>query len=208
MKKHLLYIIVSVLALFACSKAAAADTANKSLCFVYIAKSEMTAKQSLAEYLDLRYKKAMSDQNFVLVVYMAGEDGPSVVEINTPDDNRESYPALLEAIKGSECDKVYPDSDVSRLVVLFEKLKMMSPDYEIQYDFVDWHFHVTSDFWKMGYNESLISSLCFVMGVDHLDDANFRLRCYFSRYDEFEYDEAFPFGKKNYCNLEFRPYYY
>lgn len=208
MKRHLLYILVSVLAVFACSNAFAADTAGKSLCFVYVAKSEATAKDALADYLEARYRKALADDDFILVVYLADEYVPRVVEINTPDDNRESYPALLDEIKSAECSKIYPDSDISNLVVLLEKLKIISPGYDLLYDSVDWHFHVTSDFWKMGYNESLISSLCFVMGVDHLENANFRLRCYFSKYDDFEYDEAFPFGKRNYCNLEFRPYYY
>lgn len=208
MRKYLIHILLPLFAAFAAVNVEAADTKDKTMCFVYIAESDLTDNAAVANYLDLRYRKALSDKNFLLVIYLASEDNPLVVEINTPDDNRGDYPELLAEVKSVHINKVYPDSDLQRLVALFEKLEMFSQSYDIMYDSVDWHFHVTSDFWKQGYNESLISSLCFVMGVDHFENTNFRLRCYFSRYDDFEYDEAYPFGKKNYCNLEFRPYYY
>lgn len=205
-----LYIISVVLAMAASlSEMSATDNKDKAFCFVYVAVSDATSVREVAEYLDQRYNKALVDKDYALVMYLSNGENPLVVEVNTPSDSRGGYSGFLKALKSGNSYDVYPEYDLARLTALFDRLDVVSKtDEGIRYGSVDWHFHVTSDFWKMGYNESLISSLCFVMGVDHWQDANFRLRCYFSRYDEPEYDEEYPFGKKDYCNLEFRPYYY
>lgn len=209
--KRYIYIIVCLIVAAATSLnvATAADYKDKAFCFVYVAESDATSVRDLVEYLDSRYKKAVADEDYVLVMYLSNGENPYVVEINTPSDNRAAYSGFIEEIKSNKVHRTNPEYDLTYLTAAFDRLGVVSAsDDEILYGSVDWHFHVTSEFWRRGYNESLISSLCFVMGVDHFENANFRLRCYFSRYDDFEYDETFPFGKKNYCNLEFRPYYY
>ena len=151
----------------------------------------------------------MKDDDLILVIYYADGTAPLIVQVNTSEDNREDYDFLLSELKKDGFRRVDPTYDVRNIARLFDGLDFISPSSNLlKYGAVDWHFHVTSDFWEQGYNESLIASLCFVMGVDHFENANFRLRCYFSRYDDLEYDEDYPFGKKDYCNLEFRPYYY
>lgn len=182
---------------------------DKTFCFVYIAQSESTAINPLVEYLDARYQRALAMKDFELVIYLANGAYPVIVEVNTGSDNRDDYAGLLKELKSGRFHRVDPVYDLESLLALFERLDFVAPaSDDLKYGAVDWHFHVTSDFWKKGYNESLISSLCFVMGVNDFADENFRLRCYFSRYDELEYDESAPFGRMNYCNLEFRPYYY
>lgn len=208
--RRCIYIISMILALAAsvCEMSAAGHN-DKAFCFVYVAVSDATSVKEVTDYLDLRYRKALADEDYVLVMYLSNGEDPCVVEVNTSSDNRGSYSGFLEELKSGDSYELDPEYELTRLTALFDRLGVVSEnDDEIMYDSVDWHFHVTSDFWKRGYNESLISSLCFVMGVDHLEDANFRLRCYFSRNDEFEFDEEYPFGKKDFCNLEFRPYYY
>ena len=209
MRKYI-YIISVILAMAASLiEMSAAGHKGKAFCFVYVAVSDATSEKELTDYLDLRYKKALADEDYVLVMYLSNGEEPYVVEVNTASDNRDGFSEFLEELRNGDLDEVNPAYDRTRLAAIFDRLDVVSgEDDEVMYDSVDWHFHVTSDFWKMGYNESLISSLCFVMGVDHLQDANFRLRCYFSRNDEFEYDQEYPFGKKNFCNLDFRPYYY
>ena len=210
MRKYIYIVLLSVAALFAAvSTASAADNKGKALCFVYVAESDATSVSSLTDYLDARYRKAVADEDYVLVMYLSNGDMPYIVKVNTPDDNRDAYAGFLGKIRDNDKSKTDPEYDLSALAALFESLDMVSEeDGGINYRSVDWHFHVTTDFWKKGYNESLISSLCFVMGVDHFENENFRLRCYFSKYDELDYDESAPFGKRNYCNLDFRPYYY
>lgn len=209
--KRYIYIIVCFIVAAAVSMniASAENRKDKALCFVYVAESDATSVGELAGYLEARYRKAIADEDYVLVMYLSNGNEPVVVEVNTESDNRETFAGFMEDIRENMTHKVDPEYDLRRLTAMFERLDFISQTEEdVKYGSVDWHFHVTSDFWKQGYNESLISPLCFVMGVDHLENANFRLRCYFSRYDDLEYDEEYPFGKKNYCNLEFRPYYY
>lgn len=211
MRTYILYIVSVVLLLAASMTKSHADDgyADKTMCFVYIAQSELTSTDALEEYLDARYQRALKDEDLILVVYFADGANPQIVQVNTPYDNREDYSDLLVELRGERVHRVDPSFDVQKIVGLFDRLDFVSPASDVlKYGAVDWHFHVTSEFWKGGYNESLISSVCFAMGVEHFDNANFRLRCYFSRHDKFEYDQEYPFGKKDFCNLEFRPYYY
>jgi hypothetical protein len=206
------YIIVSAFLLFVFMMASAQDGGgygDKTMCFVYIAQSDSTPSVALEKYLDARFTRALKDESLVLVIYYAGGTNPLIVQVNTSEDNRGDYELLLDELKRGDFRRVDSSFDVRNIAGLFDKLDFVAPASNVlKYGAVDWHFHVTSDFWEQGYNESLIASLCFVMGVDHFENANFRLRCYFSRYDDLEYDEDYPFGKKDYCNLEFRPYYY
>ena len=212
MKTYIYYIIISALLFFISVVAGAQESqeyANRTMCFVYIAQSDNTPRAALEKYLDARYNRALKDDDLILVIYYANGTAPLIVQVNTSEDNREDYDFLLSELKKDDFRRVDPTYDVRNIARLFDGLDFISPSSNLlKYGAVDWHFHVTSDFWEQGYNESLIASLCFVMGVDHFENANFRLRCYFSRYDDFEYDEDYPFGKKDYCNLEFRPYYY
>lgn len=210
--KKIICIIISLLSacVFSLADAHPEDNhADKTFCFVYVARSQYTDLESLVEYLDARYERALSSKDFVLVIYMADGSVPHVVEVNTPSDNRNDYAALIKELKSGRSHRIDSAYDIDNLVGLFNRLDFVSPaSDDMKYGAVDWHFHVTSDFWNRGYNESLIASLCFVMGVDQFKDENFRLRCYFNRYDDLSIDEEYPFGKKNYCDIDFRPYYY
>lgn len=185
------------------------DDYRKTMCLAYVAVDDDTSTEEVIGYLEARYAKALETEDFILVMYLANDDEPMIVQVNTPYDNRGDFPTLVEAVRFGENHGVNPKYDVRRLTGLIESLDFLKQGTsQVIYRAVDWHFHVTSGFWEKGYNESLISTLCFVIGVEHFDTDNFRLRCYFSRNDDLVYDEEAPFGEKNYCNLEFMPYYY
>lgn len=182
---------------------------DKTFCFAYVAHSEVSTVNEIVNYLDSRFAKAEKDNDYVLVIYLANGEDPFIVEVNTPDDNRKEYKGLIEEFRSKRSHRVDPEYDLKKIAGLFERLDFMAPkSYNLSYGAVDWHFHVNSDFWAMGYNQSLISRLCFVMGVDYMENENFRLRCYFSRYDEPEIDLINPFGRMDYCSIDFKPYYY
>lgn len=188
---------------------AQSDTRAKALCFAYVAHSPDTSVDSVVEYLDSRYERAVKDEDFVLIIYMADKDEPFIVGVNTPEDNRSDYRRLIDVLRSESSHPVYPDYDLERLVRLFDENDFVEEGTNVlNYRSVDWHFHVTSDFWDNNYNESLIASLCFVMGVEHFATDNFRLRCYFSREDDLTYDPDSPFGPRNFCDMEFKPFYY
>lgn len=182
---------------------------EKTFCFAYVAHSELSTVNEIVGYLDSRFARAEKDEDFVLVIYLADGDDPYVVEVNTSADNRAEYSGLIEELKNRRAHTVDPEYDLKRISGMFERLDFVAPTSDdLAYGAVDWHFHVNSDFWAMGYNQSLISRLCFVMGVDYMEDENFRLRCYFSTFDKPEIDPEYPFGRMNYCNIDFKPYYY
>ena len=212
MKKSLYIICVALLAFMSAFQTVTATGLpewRKTFCFAYIAHDGLTSVDKLEKYLQARYDRAVSREDYVFVAYLAYEDTPMIVQVNTPGDNREQFSSLLDELRNGWEHKVNPEYDIRRIVDLVEELDFVKPGTdEIMYGAVDWHFHVTSDFWKKGYNESVIASLCFVLGVEHFETDNFRMRCYFSRNDDFVYDEEAPFGEKDFCNLEFMPYYY
>ena len=180
-----------------------------TLCFAYVSPSAHTSVESVVEYLDSRYERAVNDEKFILIIYMADKDEPAIVKVNTKEDNRGDYGKLIDQLREESNHPVYPDYDLERIVRLFDEVDFVTQGSNIlNYRSVDWHFHVTSDFWNNNYNESLIASLCFVMGVEHFETDNFRLRCYFSRDDKLNYDPEAPFGSRNFCDMEFKPFYY
>lgn len=213
MKKYL-YIICVTLVAFMSSVWAVADAEEipvwrKTLCFAYVTYDRHTSVGELEEYLKVRYERALQDKDYLFVAYLANEDKPVIVQVNVPGDNRDSFSELLREVGSGWEHGIDPEYDIKRIVNLVGELGLLNPETgEFVPGIVDWHFHVTSDFWKKGYNESVIASLCFVLGVEHFETDNFRLRCYFSRYDDLVYDETAPFGEKDFCNLEFMPYYY
>jgi hypothetical protein len=212
MKKLLTYFLAVSLLMIAASvlpAGAQSDSRTKALCVAYVAHSPNTSVDSVVEYLDSRYERALKDEDFVLIIYMADKDEPFIVGVNTPEDNRGEYRKLIDELRSESSHPVYQDYDLERLVRLFnENDFVMEGTNMLNYRSVDWHFHVTSDFWSNNYNESLIGSLCFVMGVEHFETDNFKLRCYFSRDDNLVYDPDSPFGARNFCNMEFKPFYY
>lgn len=211
MKKILYYISMAACALLLAGEYVHAETPlyRKTLCLAYVSNDELTSEDQLVRYLQTRYDRAVSGEDYIFIVYLANEDSPIIVQVNTPDDNRNDFSALVSELKGQWHHDIDPKYDIRRIADILEKLEFVKPGTdELAYGALDMHFHVTSDFWKKGYNESLIASLCFVLGADHFTTDNFRLRCYFSRNDELTYDEEAPFGEKNFCNMEFMPYFY
>ena len=182
---------------------------RKTLCFAYVAHDRHTDVGELERYLRARYERALNDKDYVLVVYLANEESPVIVQMNVPGDNRQDFDGMLKELGSGWEHGINPEYDINRIVSLVGDLDMVNPETgEFVPGIVDWHFHVTSGFWKKGYNESVIASLCFVLGVENFEADNFRLRCYFGRNDGLVYDKKSPFGEKDFCNLEFMPYYY
>lgn len=204
--KKILYIIMMLAASVAMS---ARPVQSKSFYFAYIAHDEATYVDEMISNIQARYDRAMEDKNYVVVLYMSNGDSPVIVQVNTDNDNRADFSKLKETLGARRSHAVYPEEDLEKIVALFNEVDFVSDeDNSISYRSADWHFHLTSGFLKNGYNESLIAKLAFVMGVEHFSTENFRIRYYFSGYDVPEYDHDAPFGKRNYSNLEFTPYYY
>ena len=107
--KRLLYCMISLLAVF-CAQidVASADNDNseKTLCFAYIAHSEVSTVNEIVSYLDSRFAKAEMDEDFVLVIYLANGEDPLVVEVNTVDDNRKEYVGLIEEFRDKRSHRV------------------------------------------------------------------------------------------------------
>jgi hypothetical protein len=67
---------------------------------------------------------------------------------------------------------------------------------------------VTPTFWELGYNEQLIASVYFVLGMDApwaKDNHYFDMSVYHCDSDGLEVDASRPFGDKNLCyNFDFQ----
>ena len=204
--KKILYIIMM---LATATVMSARPSQGKSFYFAYIAHDESTYMDDVMANIQARYDRAMEDENYVMVVYMSNGDSPFIVQVNTAKDNRADFAKLKDVLRTRSSHAVYPEEDLEKIVDLFNEVDFVNDqDNSISYRSADWHFHLTSGFLRNGYGESLISKLAFVMGVEHFSTENFRIRYYFSSYDILEYDHEYPFGRRNYSNLEFTPHYY
>lgn len=209
MKRLFLLIVVAVLTVFKVSAQNSYSDIQKKFLFVYIAHDNQTSVENLCTKLRVYYEESVIYQGNVAVFYLANESNPMIVEINTPDDNRDDFEKMISMIQNNNSHPVYPINDLQQILKLFEKLKLTRDDgLSLQYETVDWFFYVTSNFWDRNYNEELVAKLCFVMGTENFDKYNFQMKFYHPDYDEFKVDEKYPFGLKNYADINNAFYYY
>lgn len=206
--KKILLTLVLILSVFGAYAQTDSDS-NKKLLFVYIAHDSGTPVQQLCDRLRSYYEEATIYEGNVTVFYLANEDNPIIIEVNTDRDNRQDFEKFISELQNQNFHTVYPLVDLQKIVELQSRLNIASEDGKtLQYDTADWFFYVTSRFWGNGYHEELVSRLCFTLGTDAFDMYKFQIKFYYPEDDDLKADEKTPFGLKNYGNLNNAFYYY
>lgn len=200
MKKFLLSIILalSVLGVYA----QAENESGKKLLFVYIAHDSNTPVQQLCDRLRSYYEEATIYEGNVTIFYLGNEDNPIVIEVNTDRDNRQDFDKFISELQNQNFHTVYPLADLQNIVNLFDRLNLATEDGKsLNYETADWFFYVTPRFWDNSYHEELVSRLCFTLGTEAFDMYKFQIKFYYPENNEIKINEEYPFGFKNYGNL-------
>ncbi|MBR2049121.1 MAG: hypothetical protein IKK27_02685 [Alistipes sp.] len=195
--KKFLFVIFALLATYSVSAQTILDS-DKKMLFVYISHDNLVNQDKLCDRLRGYYEEAVMYPGNVTVFYLANEDNPIVVEVNTNRDNRQDFEKFISAIQDYNFHAVYPLADVQHIIEIFNRLDFVGDDGKtLNYNTADWFFYVTSKFWEDGYHQDVVANLSFIMGADQYDPYNFQVKFYFPEYAFPKINEETPFGVKN-----------
>lgn len=200
MRKFIL-VIMALLATYTVSAQTMLES-DKKMLFVYIAHDNLINQDKLCERLRGYYEEATMYSGNVTVFYLANEENPIIIEINTDRDNRQDFEKFISEIQSHNFHAVYPRVDLQRIVEIFNRLDFVAPDGKtMQFNTADWFFYVSSKFWENGYHHDLVANLAFVMGADQFDIYSFQMKFYFPEYATPKVDNKAPFGDRNLANM-------
>ena len=176
--------------------AVAATPRVKALRFYFLTHDDKTPVRRVYEQLQQCYRDAMQFGDSY-VFYLSNSDSPIVVQLNTTHDNREDFERLIGELVNKSSHKVSPGRDVPTIIDIMAKLQLFDEDGRMNYSSVRLNFYISSLFWQMQYNESLLASLYFSLDVPRLKEQGIEFNVFTSQDDVIIYDEQMPFGPLN-----------
>lgn len=201
MRKRVKIICLFIVALLVCHTEGVAQKINSDFYFIYIAHDRATPVQRLSKILQGLYDDAVK-YGHSCVFYLANNDIPYIVNVNTKNDNRNDFSLkIIAELQNKIAHGINPRFDVDNIVTMFNENDYLLGEQELKYASVTWNFYTSEWFWKEGYNESLIASLYWIMGVENTQDLDFYFNVFHSSDDELEFEDGLVFGKKNLLNI-------
>lgn len=201
MRKRVKIICLFMVALLVCHTEGAAQKVNSDFYFIYIAHDRATPVQRLSKVLQDLYDDAVK-YGHSCVFYLANNDTPYIVNVNTENDNRNDFSLkIIAELQNKIAHGINPRFDVDNIVAMFNENDYLLSDQELRYTSVTWNFYTSEWFWKEGYNESLIASLYWIMGVENTQDLDFYFNVFHSSDDELEMEDGLTFGRRNLLNI-------
>lgn len=201
MRKRVKIICLLMVALLVCHTEGAAQKVNSDFYFIYIAHDRATPVQRLSKVLQNLYDDAVK-YGHSCIFYLANNDTPYIVNVNTENDNRNDFSLkIIAELQNKIAHGINPRFDVDNIVAMFNENDYLLSDQELRYTSVTWNFYTSEWFWKEGYNESLIASLYWIMGVENTQDLDFYFNVFHSSDDELEMEDGLTFGRRNLLNI-------
>ena len=174
----------------------------KSFSLVYIDHEAADAVDVISQRL--RDMKDDADQyNNSYIFYLANGEQPIIVKYNMGEDATEDFNNLLGELNNAIFHSVDPNTDMKNLMDLFNQYDFVDEKGNPKYYSTIMDFYVGADFWTLGYNESILANLYFLLDVPTLKvngDAvgkEFLFRVNASKGNYPKYEEGKPFGEKN-----------
>lgn len=186
---------------------------EQELRFVYIAHDESTPTSRLCERLQMVYNDALElPESFAVIFYLANNNNPLIVKVNTPNDNPGDFPMLIDALQNSRFHNSDPAVDVERILEIFseDNIDIVKPNGEFSYRAVDWSYYVNKTFWSLGLNEAIIANLYWTLEMEKLVSSRYMfITIWHSKGENLGYNRQYPFGKKDICRtMHFQPLQY
>ena len=172
---------------------------STDLYFIYIAHDRTSSVKSLTSTLLDIYNSCVK-YGYAGVFYLSNGDEPIIVNVNFAKDNREDFNALIGELQDKTSHDVSPGTDVKRIVEIFNNDDFIDEKGNLRYTSVTWNYYVSELFWKMGYNESVIARLNWIMNFTFMKDEDIYVNVFHPSNDQLELTEL-PFGEKNIGNI-------
>mgnify|MGYP006874334251 FL=1 len=193
MKRRLL-VILFVFAAF-CFDAAAQ---GRTLRFVYVAHDENTVTQKLIYVLRDYYNDALNyPEQRAVVFYLPNGNYPEIVRVNTPDENPKDFDRIVAELQGKRSHDVDVSTDLENIQRIFRELETNGGGLESVFESMEWDWYINSTFWALGYNESVIAALSWIMEMPSLVAKGYLdLKFYSDENDILPVADEHPFGQK------------
>lgn len=194
--------ILTLLALLLGTNIIFAQEEVRTLKFVYIAHDHTVPTNCLAKELKGLYDIGWEFERNAYIFYLANGNTPNIVTLNLPDNNSSDFEKLiLEELQIKQEHDIIVEVDLDTIVDIFNKYDFIDQNGKLKYQSVDWTFYVGERFWNLGYHESLIAKLYWIMELDKLKEQEFSwaIYCNKSLYEETK-DGGF-WGTRNLANI-------
>lgn len=179
----------------------AQDNANRNLRVIFIDHEPSTPSSTIIAHIRKLRAQALENDH-ALIFYMPNDQNPFVSLVNIPDpqgerDSQEAFDRICEALNlPSHNKEPWFDRKTFANLVL-KDFPILDDKANLTFASVRMEFYLTSEFWKLGYNESIIAPLFFSMNVPELLKKEFNFDVYINPEDAPVYPAGQPFGKKN-----------
>ncbi len=154
----------------------------------YIAHDHHT--ESLLRVVDEKYR--MSTANRQTYLYLSNADTPIILDCNRSDE--QSFEEFRFKITSQVKHNVWPEVDIKRLLGLLQEDDFIDEDGKQKYDYVSLNFYITSSFWTIKYNETLIGRLLWNLDIEKMNNINVSI--FYPENEELDYNDEFLLGHK------------
>lgn len=195
MRKRLSFILT----LMFCS-CAAALAQEKTLRFFYIAHDENTISQKLIYELRNNYNDAVNSPDDVAAVfYLPNGNYPVVVRVNTNNENPKDFDRIVDELQTKRSHDVDVTTDLKTIPEIFNDIDRVGGKPAFRN--VEWNYYINSTFWELGYNETVIAALGWILEMPEAVSKDYlSLKFYCDESDILPVDTEQPFGTRDLMN--------
>lgn len=177
------------------------DGTKRNLRILFIDHEPSLPVKDVIAYIRNQRRMALENDNS-LILYMPNNQTPfiSLTNVKNPfdndDDTQDAFDKICEALNQPSHNKE-PFFDRNFLVKMFKDYDIIDDKGVLLYSAVRMEFYLTSEFWKLGYNKSIIAPVFFAIDGPNLLKKNFNFDVYINPGDKPKFNEGAPFGELN-----------
>ena len=178
----------------------AALSQNRTLRFFYIAHDENTISQKLIYELRNNYNDAINSPDDIAVVfYLPNGNYPVVVHVNTNHANPKDFDRIVDELQTKRSHDVDITTDLKTIPEIFNDIDNVGGKQA--FSNVEWNYYINSTFWELGYNETVIAALGWILEMpEAVSKGYLSLKFYCDENDVLPVDTEQPFGPKELMN--------
>lgn len=199
------YVLIMALFSYSCSVYAQnSNNLERNLRIVFIDHEPSLPTNDIIRYIRKLRTSALENNN-CLIIYMPNNQDPLISLVNLKDpngnnDSQEAFDRMCEALNLPSHNKE-PWFDRRSIINLFSDFDIIGKDGDLQFAAVRMEFYLTSEFWKLGYNETIVAPIFFALNGNELLKKEFNFDVYINPEDKPQYEEGKPFGFSNLGNI-------
>lgn len=190
-------LLILILSLF-CTLSSAQNFGQHSLKFIYVYHGSDTPVAELCKTLNNAFRDARN-YGFPTIIYLANINKPFIATAGIGEADVAGFENIISRLQEKRFHEIDPQSDVEKIMALFNKYDFLSDDGTPKYSSMNWTFYVNQSFWDANYNELIIARLYYALDLGSLPSDFLRFQIYYSGTEDFKYNRDYPFGRKDLC---------